>query len=207
MSQKCRYPWQIKQEDTKVRDYDFFPVFNVKSPKNQQIYDLKKQYEKAEVVTINQKNNTHCVCCPINGFIPFQYGTILNENNRVHRSIIELLKLNEVNLGSIKPLIEIIQGVKDKDKDKDKDKSIDDNGFIEEIKQRYNFIDVKFEFEKIDVWLSNHPGRKKTRKFIMNWFSKIEKPVNTKTKRREENPLTEMNKWEKEQNDTHIANR
>ncbi len=59
------------------------------------------------------------------GFIPFQYcekSKTLNTSNRVHSSVLEILKKNGVNLTSIRPLIEVKEGVKDKDKDKDKDK-------------------------------------------------------------------------------------
>jgi hypothetical protein len=52
----------------------------------------------------------------IRPFIEFQYGT-LNPDNRVHLSILNILKKNK-----IKPLISPLLGVKDKDKDKDKEK-------------------------------------------------------------------------------------
>jgi hypothetical protein len=52
----------------------------------------------------------------IRPFIEFQYGT-LNPSNRVHLSILNILKKNK-----IKPLISPLLGVKDKDKDKDKEK-------------------------------------------------------------------------------------
>ena len=52
----------------------------------------------------------------IRPFIEFQYGT-LNPNNRVHLSILNILKKNK-----IKPLISPLLGAKDKDKDKDMDK-------------------------------------------------------------------------------------
>jgi len=54
-------------------------------------------------------------------FISFQYGPKLNPNNRVHQSVINLLHTNEVNLTSIRGLIDLKDRVKDKDKDKDKD--------------------------------------------------------------------------------------
>ena len=52
-------------------------------------------------------------------FIPFQYGSVLNLNNRVHLSICNALILNKIPLDSIRPQIEVKEGVKDKDKDKD----------------------------------------------------------------------------------------
>ena len=52
-------------------------------------------------------------------FIPFQYGSVLNLNNRVHLSICKSLILNKIPLGSIRPQIEVKDSVKDKDKDKD----------------------------------------------------------------------------------------
>ena len=55
----------------------------------------------------------------IRGFIPFQYGSTLNLNNRVHLSICNALILNKIPLNIIRPQIEVKEGVKDKDKDKD----------------------------------------------------------------------------------------
>ncbi len=55
----------------------------------------------------------------LTNFIPFQYGLVLNGNNRVHDSILRVLSFNGVNLRSIRPLIEVKDRVKDKDKDKD----------------------------------------------------------------------------------------
>jgi hypothetical protein len=52
----------------------------------------------------------------IRPFIEFQYG-VLNPDNRVHLSILNILKKNK-----IKPLTSPLLGAKDKDKDKDKDK-------------------------------------------------------------------------------------
>ena len=60
-------------------------------------------------------NKRYFIC----GFIPFQYGSVLNLNNRVHLSICNALILNKIPLESIRPQIEVKEGVKDKDKDKD----------------------------------------------------------------------------------------
>ena len=53
-------------------------------------------------------------------FIVYQYGE-LNENNRVHNSVINILNKYGLYKGRVSPL----QGVKDKDKDKDKVKDKD----------------------------------------------------------------------------------
>lgn len=55
----------------------------------------------------------------IEDFFTFQYGKNANPSNRVHSSIIKILQENEVNLTSIRGLIDLKDGVKDKDKDKD----------------------------------------------------------------------------------------
>jgi len=60
-------------------------------------------------------NGRYFIC----GFIPFQYGSVLNLNNRVHLSICNALILNKIPLNIIRPQIEVKEGVKDKDKDKD----------------------------------------------------------------------------------------
>ena len=64
---------------------------------------------------IELPNKRYFICA----FIPFQYGSILNLNNRVHLSICNALILNKIPLDSIRPQIEVKEGVKDKDKDKD----------------------------------------------------------------------------------------
>lgn len=56
-------------------------------------------------------------------FFVFQYGHNFNTNNRVHKSISEILSKNNLSLGSIRGLKDLTEGVKDKDKDKDKDSS------------------------------------------------------------------------------------
>lgn len=54
-------------------------------------------------------------------FIPFQYGKQLNLANRVHQSVYNQLKENGVSMTSIRPLIEVNQGVKDKDTSQDQE--------------------------------------------------------------------------------------
>jgi hypothetical protein len=67
----------------------------------------------------------------LTGFIHFQYGNILNENNRVHNSILkELTTYNidnstfEVKLRSNSGQSDHKEGVKDKDKEKEKENNI-----------------------------------------------------------------------------------
>ena len=65
-------------------------------------------------------------------FVPFQYGKVLNLNNRVHLSVFNILNDLGVKLGSIRGLVEVKMGssrgqvdLKQGVKDKDKDKAID----------------------------------------------------------------------------------
>lgn len=51
-----------------------------------------------------------------------------------------------------------------------------DDGFLESLKKTYAWVDTETELKKIDGWILAHPGRKKTRRFIINWFNKVEKP-------------------------------
>jgi len=50
----------------------------------------------------------------------------------------------------------------------------------------YEGVDVTRELAKMDTWLLANKGRQKTRRFIVNWLNKIDKPVNTK---KESTPL------------------
>jgi hypothetical protein len=57
----------------------------------------------------------------IEDFFVFQYGPTFNVKNRVHESISELYKKHNIEIFSIRGLIDLKDGDKDKDKDKDKD--------------------------------------------------------------------------------------
>ena len=109
----------------------------------------------------------------IGKFVEFQYGE-LNEENRVHKSIIDMLKKEGVYKGLRSP----IEGRKDKDKDKDKD-------YISSLRENpaYKHINIDNELLKMDAWLSTHPGRKKVPRFIINWLNKIEAPIETPKKK------------------------
>lgn len=51
----------------------------------------------------------------IEDFFYYQYGSSLNIKNRVHKSVYDIYKKYDINLSSIRGLIEDTQGVKDKD--------------------------------------------------------------------------------------------
>jgi hypothetical protein len=44
----------------------------------------------------------------------------------------------------------------------------------------YVGIDIDHELRKMDRWLAQNPGRKRTRKFIENWLLRAEKTVTVK---------------------------
>jgi len=74
----------------------------------------------------------------IKSFVEFQYG-ILNEQNRVHNSVLNELKKYNLDKALISPL----QGLKDKEKDKEKDKDKDKGGFggKNDSEEKSDFID------------------------------------------------------------------
>jgi len=45
----------------------------------------------------------------------------------------------------------------------------------------YAHINVDLEMSKMDLWLDTHPGRKKTRRFILMWLNRIDAPVDNLT--------------------------
>jgi len=92
----------------------FKKLFNCNVDLNKFLNLINKDKKRIEVL----KNGRWL----LTGFIPFQCGVSLNLANRMHNSVYKLLVNNEVNLTSIRPQLEVIDGLKDKDIDKDKDK-------------------------------------------------------------------------------------
>ena len=62
--------------------------------------------------------------------------------------------------------------------------------FLESLKnnQAYQHINIPIELAKMDAWLSTRPGRKKTKRFILNWLNRIEAPVGL-------TPIREIDKY------------
>lgn len=75
----------------------------------------------------------------IEDFFVYQYGTTINTNNRLHESIQKQLEKNGIELTSIRGVLDLKHGVKDKDKDKD---SISLTG--KQIKKNNNGTGIKF---------------------------------------------------------------
>ena len=55
-----------------------------------------------------------------------------------------------------------------------------DEEFLKQIQKTYTWLDIDKEFKKMDAWLLANPRRQKTRKFIINWLNRIEKPMEIK---------------------------
>ena len=54
-----------------------------------------------------------------------------------------------------------------------------DTAFILALKDNlaYRHIDLDVELAKMDAWLLTNRGRKKTKRFVVNWLNKIDKPL------------------------------
>ena len=59
---------------------------------------------------------------------------------------------------------------------------LSDSDFINSLKTNvaYKGIDIDRELGKMDTWFLANPGRQKTRRFIVKWLNRIERPVETK---------------------------
>lgn len=53
---------------------------------------------------------------------------------------------------------------------------LSDEDFLKNLQKTYTWVDINQELIRMDGWLLTHPGRKKTRRFIVNWLNKVEKP-------------------------------
>jgi len=59
------------------------------------------------------------------------------------------------------------------DKPKRESKPVDE-AWIADLKRHYPTIDVDEELRKMDAWIALHPGRRKTRKFIVGWLNRCQ---------------------------------
>uniref|UniRef100_A0A6M3XPJ6 Uncharacterized protein n=1 Tax=viral metagenome TaxID=1070528 RepID=A0A6M3XPJ6_9ZZZZ len=115
----------------------------------------------------------------IKDFVSFQYGEkVLTSEHPFHKKIREMLD-------------RVSHRVSYRVKEKEKEKVIYNKGvvkgenplnFLKSIKNNpaYKDIDIDRELGKMDAWLLVHPGRQKTKCFIVNWLNKIDKPINLK---------------------------
>jgi hypothetical protein len=55
--------------------------------------------------------------------------------------------------------------------------------FVEYLKKTYDWVDIDIELKRIDAWLARpaNRGRNKTRRFVENWISRQEKPMQKET--------------------------
>ena len=60
-----------------------------------------------------------------------------------------------------------------------------DSKFLESLETNpaYKDIDIKTELSKMDAWLLTHPGRQKTRRFIVGWLNRKDKVMDGQPKR------------------------
>lgn len=58
---------------------------------------------------------------------------------------------------------------------------LSDEEFLAGLKTNpaYAHLNLDHELGKMDAWLSTKPGKQKTRRFIVNWLNRIEKPLSS----------------------------
>jgi uncharacterized protein YdaU (DUF1376 family) len=62
----------------------------------------------------------------------------------------------------------------DEDKTPQRKNNVVDDAWIADLKRHYPTIDVDDELRKMDAWIALHPGRRKTRKFIVGWLNRCQ---------------------------------
>lgn len=108
----------------KVNLRSFCGLNNVELDKNTALTYFNKNKDRIRVLSEN--------LWLIEDFFAFQYGGTFNANNRVHDSIKKIYTKHGVKLTSIRGLIDLKDGVKDKDKDKERE--FKDSNYPERVK-------------------------------------------------------------------------
>ena len=83
-----------------------------------------------------------------------------------------------------KDLRKPLRNGKEKRREEKKLAPLSEEAFIASLKDNsaYKHIDIDRELSRMDAWLIAHPGRKKVKRFILNWLNKIEIPLEVKPK-------------------------
>jgi len=74
-----------------------------------------------------------------------------------------------------------------------------DEDFIKDLERTYDYANVPLEIKKMEQWLSLRPGRKLTRRFIVNWLNKIDKPLKPVSVPIKNKTIDKAKEWEKEE--------
>lgn len=152
--------------------------------------------ELAEIISLDKKITMDS----LHRLDKFGYVKYTPAKNQWHTTSVKILKYNaKVNntiptptatptaVPTAVPTAKAVNGNKDKElpesqevlrsiKKREEDADIK---FIVTLKTNfaYSHIDIDTELGKMDAWLLAHKGRKKTRRFVVNWLNKIEKPL------------------------------
>ena len=124
------------------------------------------------------------------GFIAFQQKE-LSPNKPAHKQIFSLCKKHGIDIPCVSHSngIGMVTGNSNSNsnsKGKGKKESmrgsknvLTDEEFMGSLKANlaYQGIDVDAQLSKMDAWLIANPGRQKSRRFIVNWLNRCEKPV------------------------------
>lgn len=88
------------------------------------------------------------------------------------------------HVGSVWPSEKEKEVLQEKEINQEKDSAkkpvvLTDDLFIASLKtnRAYQHLDVDTELGRMDAWLMTRPGRQKTRKFIVNWLNRVDRPV------------------------------
>jgi uncharacterized protein YdaU (DUF1376 family) len=75
---------------------------------------------------------------------------------------------------------------------KEKKVVVDDASFLESLKKNiaYKHINIEMELGKMDAFLLTRPHRQKTRRFIVAWLNRVDKPVNIPPNKTVNRPIT-----------------
>ena len=74
-------------------------------------------------------------------------------------------------------------------------KVLSDDEFLASLKEKFTWVDFEQEMAKIDAWLLANPGRQKTRRFVVKWLSKVQKPMSIRKQPPSINGTVGMPAW------------
>jgi len=135
------------------------------------IYKARKKLLGMNLITISKKGDSQILIYSLQK--DYEKWILSPKKELSPKKVTAISKKGKQGISQLEPTIDTITI------DNIQKKAVPAEDFIQSLKTNtaYSHINIDQELGKMDAWLLAHPGRQKTKRFIVNWLNKIDKPL------------------------------